>query len=209
MDTNPTEPPVTRTRIQALARELYVRRGYEGFTFRDIADALGITRANIHYHFGSKNSLMTALIDDFVTDAAQRIGRNWTAPGESFARRVQNQIEDYRRFYLHFNDQQGARAVWSPIARLRLDVAVLGEPAIVALDRVNAHHESALTIAVEQAINAGELRAETDVGQVVTLLRGIISSCGPMTQDRGSFVEVERMLGAAQAIILKAWGARP
>lgn len=46
MDTNPTEAPVTRTRIQALARELYVRHGYEGFTFRDIADALGITRAN-------------------------------------------------------------------------------------------------------------------------------------------------------------------
>src|SRR5579875_4107366 len=76
MDTNPTETPVTRTRIQALARELYVRRGYEGFSFRDIAEALGITRANIHYHFGSKSSLMTALIDDFVADAAQRIARN-------------------------------------------------------------------------------------------------------------------------------------
>src|SRR5690606_34650428 len=54
----------TREKIKAVAAELYVLRGHDGFSFGDIAGAIGTTRANIHHHFGSKRQLMEELIED-------------------------------------------------------------------------------------------------------------------------------------------------
>jgi AcrR family transcriptional regulator len=47
----------TRERIKAIAEDLYVLRGHDGFSFGDIAEAVGTTRANIHHHFGNKRRL--------------------------------------------------------------------------------------------------------------------------------------------------------
>jgi len=58
--------PPTRERIRAVAEDFYVLRGYEGFSFGDIAQAVGTTRANIHHHFGNKQRLMAELIERFA-----------------------------------------------------------------------------------------------------------------------------------------------
>ena len=50
--------PPTRERIRHVAEELYVLNGHDGFSFGDVAAAVGTTRANIHHHFGNKQRLM-------------------------------------------------------------------------------------------------------------------------------------------------------
>lgn len=195
----------TRERIAAVARDLYVRRGHDGFSFGDIAEAIGTTRANIHYHFGSKRQLMAELIDYFVDDALERIGRHWAAPG-GFCARLRAQRDDLRAFYLHYNPAPGARHVWSPVSRFRLDLPVLGPLAAAALDRVNRGYDACLRRAVQEAVAAGELRADTEVDDVVRLLRTTIMSCGPITQDTGSFTEVERLFTTMETTLLRAFG---
>jgi TetR/AcrR family transcriptional repressor of nem operon len=44
------------------AQALCQRRGFNAFSYRDIADKLGIKTASIHYHFASKGKLGEALI---------------------------------------------------------------------------------------------------------------------------------------------------
>src|SRR5437879_6239753 len=129
--------PPTRDRIRHVAEELYVLRGHDGFSFGDIATAVGTTRANIHHHFGNKHRLMAELLDGFAADAEARIAHHWTRPGMSFAARMQAQCADLRAFYDRFNGEPQARNVWSPISRMRLDLPVLGALAIAALERVN------------------------------------------------------------------------
>jgi len=202
-------PPLTRERIRSVAQELYMRGGYEGFSFGDIAAALGITRANIHYHFGSKRQLMATLIDSFVEDALTRIARHWTTPGDGFPDRLQAQCRDLQAFYSHFNPNPGERHVWSPVSRLRLDLPVLGNLAATALDRVNRGYDACLRSAVADAIAAGELQQGAPVDDIVRLLRTTIMSCGPITQDHGSFAEVERLFATIGRTIATAWGARP
>jgi hypothetical protein len=41
----------TRARILDAARTLFAERGYAGTSMRDLADALGMTKAALYYHF--------------------------------------------------------------------------------------------------------------------------------------------------------------
>lgn len=199
-------PTPTRERIRQAAEELYVLHGHGGFSFGDIAAAIGTTRANIHHHFGNKRRLMAELLDGFAADAEARIVHNWTRPGFSFAARMQAQIGDLRRFYDRFNPAGSTRNVWSPVSRLRLDLPALGDLATASLERVNRAYESSLRQALAEAIARGEFRADTAVDDVVRLLRTTLLSCGPITQDTGSFAEVEALLSALARMVEAAWG---
>jgi TetR/AcrR family transcriptional repressor of nem operon len=52
----------TRTRILDVAERLLQVRGFNGFSYADIAAELGITKASLHHHFPSKAGLGEALI---------------------------------------------------------------------------------------------------------------------------------------------------
>lgn len=195
----------TRARILDLAGEMYVLRGVDGFSFGHIAEAMAITRANIHHHFGDKHQLMAELIERFVADAEERIASNWRSAGASFAQRLAAQVDDLRRFHNRFNPQRGDRHVWSPLSRLRLDLPVLGAPAVEALKRVDLAYDRALRAAVREAVDAGELRADTPVEDVARLLRVSLLSCAPMTQDSGDFREVEKFFATVGRMIEAAW----
>src|SRR5690348_7125722 len=41
----------TRARIQAVAVEMFTEHGYEKTSLREIAEALGVTKAALYYHF--------------------------------------------------------------------------------------------------------------------------------------------------------------
>ncbi len=52
----------TRTRILDVAERLVQTRGFNGFSYADIAAELAITKASLHHHFPSKAGLGEALI---------------------------------------------------------------------------------------------------------------------------------------------------
>jgi TetR/AcrR family transcriptional repressor of nem operon len=53
----------TAERIVHEGRRLIMTRGYNGFSYADIAEAIGIRKASIHHHFGGKNDLATAVVE--------------------------------------------------------------------------------------------------------------------------------------------------
>ena len=54
--------PDTATRILEVAERLAQTRGFNGFSYADIAAELSITKASLHYHFATKADLGCALI---------------------------------------------------------------------------------------------------------------------------------------------------
>lgn len=52
----------TRAKILCIAEELIRQRGYNGFSYRDVATRLGIKNAAIHYYFKAKSDLGEAVI---------------------------------------------------------------------------------------------------------------------------------------------------
>jgi TetR/AcrR family transcriptional repressor of nem operon len=53
------------TAILDVAEQLAQTRGYNGFSYADIAAQLGVTKASLHYHFPSKAELGRALIERY------------------------------------------------------------------------------------------------------------------------------------------------
>ncbi|HVG03083.1 MAG TPA: TetR/AcrR family transcriptional regulator, partial [Nitrospira sp.] len=106
----------TRDRIKAIAAELYVLRGHDGFSFADIAGAIGTTRANLHHHFGNKRQLMDELVEDISTNAQSRIERHWIVGEATFRDRLLLQLKDLHAYYDRFNPNPEDRNVWSPLS---------------------------------------------------------------------------------------------
>ena len=197
-----------RQLILAIAENLYVLRGYDGFSFGHIAETAQTTRANIHHHFGDKLQLMAELIAGFASNAQARIAHHWITIDGSFDERLDAQLADLRTYYQRFNPQPGDRNVWSPLSRMRLDLQVLGTLATDALHSVDLEYERCLRRAVDDAIGHAELRADTPVEDVSRLLRMMLLSCAPMTQDSGDFGEVERLFSSMRRVIFTAWAPR-
>src|ERR1043166_1832386 len=59
-------PSATAEQILDLAETLIQTRSYSAFSYQDISDALGLTKASIHYHFPSKAELGVAVIDRYA-----------------------------------------------------------------------------------------------------------------------------------------------
>jgi AcrR family transcriptional regulator len=66
----------TRQRIQAAAVELFMARGVEKTSLREIAEQLGITKAALYYHFPSKDALVRSLVDPFLDEVEAAVVEN-------------------------------------------------------------------------------------------------------------------------------------
>src|SRR5450631_1044125 len=89
--TAPGSLTAAATAILDVAEQLAQTRGYNGFSYADIAAQLGVTKASLHYHFPSKAQLGTALIDRYQKtfgDALDAIDRKTEEPAEKLRRYV-------------------------------------------------------------------------------------------------------------------------
>ncbi len=76
----------TSQRILDVAEKLVQTRGFNGFSYADIAEALKVTKASLHYHFPGKADLGKELIERYernflvALDAIDAAGKD--APGK-------------------------------------------------------------------------------------------------------------------------------
>ena len=69
----------TRARLLSTALELFAEYGVEGTSLQMIADALGVTKAAVYYHFRTKSEITEAVAEpalaelDGILDEAERI----------------------------------------------------------------------------------------------------------------------------------------
>ena len=59
----------TAAQIVASARALLSTRGYNGFSYADIAETVGISKPSIHHHFPSKAELVRRVVEAYRAEA--------------------------------------------------------------------------------------------------------------------------------------------
>ncbi len=132
--------------ILACARSLIVAGGYNGFSYADIADVVGIRKASIHHHFPSKVDLVRTLVARYREEAEAGIA--------NLERQVSDPLEQLR-FYAGYWEAciADASAPFCVCALLASQLPVLPEE--VGLE-VRAHFRSPVSVA---DIRAGAWRA--------------------------------------------------
>ena len=73
----------TASKILDVAERLVQVRGFNGFSYADIAAELGISKAALHYHFAGKADLGAALIARYASRFADALAEVDAGPGEA------------------------------------------------------------------------------------------------------------------------------
>ncbi len=63
-----TDKTGTATRILDIAQRIVQMRGFNAFSYADVAEVMNVTKASLHYHFPSKAILGEALIQRYIAD---------------------------------------------------------------------------------------------------------------------------------------------
>jgi TetR/AcrR family transcriptional regulator, transcriptional repressor for nem operon len=92
----------TAERVLDSAERLVQSRGFNGFSYADVAAELGITKASLHYHFPGKGELGQALIARYAARFAEALeqidARGGDAPAKlaAYARIYRDVLRDRR-----------------------------------------------------------------------------------------------------------------
>ncbi len=92
----------TKQTILAAARRMVQARGYNALSFRDLAAAVGIKSASIHYHFPTKADLGAALARRYAEDMAVHLQGLLAAAPDPQAR-MRSYTDTFRRTLLNDN----------------------------------------------------------------------------------------------------------
>jgi TetR/AcrR family transcriptional regulator, cholesterol catabolism regulator len=138
-----------RQQILSTAKILFIQQGYHGMSMRQIAEALGVSKAALYYHFHDKEELLLAILDSFLDEmetALERIRQEQIGAW----RQIQALVE------LILFQPADQRAV---IRLSSQEMAQLSLPARQAFDR--AYHRKfidPIRLILQEGIQSGELR---------------------------------------------------
>jgi len=83
---------MTREKILTAAKELFQEKGFEPTTVREIATLAGVNVALINYHFGSKEQLLTQMVEETSAHTLLRLN-DITKSGASPVEKLEQMLE--------------------------------------------------------------------------------------------------------------------
>lgn len=179
----------TADRILDLAEHLVQTRGFNGFSYADIARELGVTKASLHYHFPTKADLGLRLIERYSESFARSLA-SINAGDDSASTKLATYASIYRRV---LNDDRMCLC-----GMLAADYSTLPEPMRSAVTRFFEENEAWLTGVLAQGREDGDLSFPGEPVDVARLLVGALE--GGMLLAR-SFNEPTRFQTLADRLI--------
>lgn len=139
----------TRDQILDLAETLIQTRGYSAFSYQDIADALGIRKASIHYHFASKSDLGVAVVNRYIDrfdTALTQVARDETQSSMAM-------LDLYTQPYLAFARAPDRVCLCGALAG---EMLALPQELRARVDHFFRTHQAWLTKLLKRGISSGE-----------------------------------------------------
>ena len=157
----------TRQQIIVAAQTLFLERGYNGVSMKDVAEAVQITSAALYYHFpGGKQELFFSMVDALI--------ENWTGG----ARRVIETSQAIRERLTAFADY----LFTLPLDRLLLLARDIIEQSMDHEARRRMMQETRhsllqmITDIFQQAIDTGEIKGDIPAFVLANLFEGMVAS---------------------------------
>jgi TetR/AcrR family transcriptional regulator, transcriptional repressor for nem operon len=188
----------TATRILDSAERLVQSRGFNGFSYANVAAELGITKASLHYHFAGKAELGQALIERYAARFAAALeqinadGGNAPAKLDAYARIYAGVLRDKRMCLC---------------GMLAADYDTLPKPMREAVIGFFDHNEAWLTDVFEQGRTEGSLDRDGSPREAAQALVGGLEGAMLVARPYGDVTRFEA--SATHLLAGLARAARP
>jgi TetR/AcrR family transcriptional repressor of nem operon len=185
----------TRSRILDIGERLVQVRGFNGFSYADVAAELSVTKASLHYHFPSKADLGEAIIARYAerfADALASIDADGAAAPAKLAAYADLYAEVLR-------DERMCLC-----GMLAAEYETIPSPIRGAVVRFLDDNEAWLTLVLEQGRREGSL---SFVGSTAVLARSIVSGLEGALLIARPYRAVERFETAAAQLLASLAGA--
>jgi TetR/AcrR family transcriptional regulator, transcriptional repressor for nem operon len=179
----------TARQILDIAERLVQSRGFNGFSYADVAAELGISKASLHYHFRGKAELGEALIARYAArfaDALQEIDRGGADPPlrlDAYAAIYADVLRDHRMCLC---------------GMLAADYETLPKPMRDAVIRFFDDNEAWLTGVLEQGEEEGSLHVHGSAREAAQALVGGLEGAMLIARPYG---DVARFQAAANRML--------
>lgn len=190
MTTNgPRKGGDTADRILDVAQRLVQQRGFNGFSYADVAQELGITTASLHYHFAGKAELGEALVARYAARFADELGAIAAEPIDA-----PDKLARYADLYAEvFEDQRMCLC-----GMLAAEYQTLPDGMRDAVLRFFDDSEMWLSTVLTQGVREGTIRLDGSVSEAArTFLAGLE---GAMLLARPSG-DIERLQAATRGLL--------
>lgn len=150
-----------RTKLLSAARALVQTRGFNAFSYRDLAEIVGIKTASIHYHFPTKDDLGMALI------------RQYTESTMTILNRIDVQETSYLTKFNHFVqifEQTGESEQWCLAGMFASDVQTLSAAMRQAVTEFFTQVEQWLHALLERAAAAKAFEPLVPIVQLAPMI---------------------------------------
>jgi TetR/AcrR family transcriptional repressor of nem operon len=179
----------TASRILDVAERLAQSRGFNGFSYADVASELKITKAGLHYHFAGKANLGEALVGRYAARFADALEAIDEGGGQAPAK-----LEAYARIYAGvLRDRRMCLC-----GMLAAEYETLTQPMRVAIIGFFDHNEAWLTRVLEQGRAEGTLRLD---GSASDAARTILSALEGALLVARPYADVARFESAARRLL--------
>jgi TetR/AcrR family transcriptional repressor of nem operon len=179
----------TSQRILDIAERLVQTRGFNGFSYADVAAALGITKASLHYHFPTKAELGQRLIE--------RYEQRFLVALAAIDRSGVDAREKLRRYAAIYMDVLRSNRMCL-CGMLASDYATLAKPVKDGVKQFFDRNEDWLVAVLEEGRKSGTLRFAGSPAVVARAMVGALE--GAMMLAR-SYGEVTRFESVADRLI--------
>jgi AcrR family transcriptional regulator len=170
-------PGYDQATVLRRAVELFNTQGYEATSIGDLARELGLTKSAIYHHVPSKESLLSAALDEALDGLSAAIDAAVNAgPGASAYNRLRTAVE--RSVHI--------LAEHLPAVTLLLRVRGNSEVELAALKRRRVIDEKLATL-VQAAVDEGALRDDIPADVISRLLFGTVNSLAEWYRPGGPF----------------------
>lgn len=144
----------TRTALLQSAERAARQRGYDGFSYADLAGDVGIRKASIHHHFPTKAALALALIERYSAGFAETCS--------TIAKSCSNSAEMLRAYHQIYRTALAGGTQLCLCVAFSAGRASLSAPVLDALNRFHADNISWLAAVFSAARADGAVRAMGD-----------------------------------------------
>jgi AcrR family transcriptional regulator len=157
----------TRSAIVAAACELAARDGLEGLTIGALAERMQMSKSGVFAHFGSREDLQIAVLKAYE----RRFVEDVLVPGLEAPRGLRRLRAIFGHWLEHTAVEAASACIWISGATEYDDRPGPVRDELVGMVR---SWQRELVRAIQQAIETGELRADTDPSDLVFDLYGVI-----------------------------------